>query len=119
MKDFGPHLYGSLIILNTYIPVNTFITMKWAVGLLTKNKIFSGKFRNEYFLADPELFTLQHYPENSYDQLVNFRISKIYFASSPSFLLGAVENEVLSCASHSSMITAKYKSGHSFSFTSR
>ncbi len=60
------------------------VDVTWAAGIVDlKKSTFTKDFSDFFFLTDPELFILNHYPKNPKWQLLNKRIDKRKFSSFP------------------------------------
>lgn len=71
------------------------LDVTWAAGTVTGEKpAFQFKFNDKYFLTDPEVFVLNHYPDKE-KWLLSDSITKDHFADTPlyygNYLMGGYE----------------------------
>jgi len=95
-----------------------FIEATWAAGSVNEETgKFIKEYKNHFFLTKPEVFILQHYPDDPEDQLLNKKVSRIDFVNGPIFHEGAIVNEIISYIPSKVLIKTKYKFGYEFYLT--
>ncbi|NAS32382.1 hypothetical protein GTQ40_15465 [Flavobacteriaceae bacterium R38] len=81
-KSFKNHMWNAVYVDNEW----KLIDVTWASGYYNlKTRRFTPSFNDSYFFPSPEEFITHHFPGNQNWQLLNHKVSKEYFFSSPFF----------------------------------
>jgi transglutaminase/protease-like cytokinesis protein 3 len=91
----------------------------WASGYFNEDfNVYRKRFNKDYFLADPPLFALDHYPKNKDWLLLTDKLSLKDFLNSPHKSSGFIANKLNHYKPEEGQIKIKSDSAIKFAFTS-
>jgi len=114
--DYNPKLYSNHAWNKVYIDNNPYlIDATWSLTIIPNKNGYIKDINYNYFLTNPYLFILDHYPENYKDSLIKDVISELSFINYPKVHLNNYKNVRL-IRPIKSKINRKIKTNTQFTF---
>jgi hypothetical protein len=106
------HAWNAVMIDNKW----HLLDATWASGYIKGNGLYTPKFNNYYFLTDPELMKLNHYPEDPKWLLTKKTFTLDEFFKLPTIFFDHAENKVRGFLPRNGVIDARIGSSLKFAF---